>query len=105
MSIYQRIKELAKSKNISIRELEHQLDFPNGTLQKWIDNANSQKLKKVANFFNVSTDYLLGNEGIKTANLDDLKTIMMFGGKPIPEEDKETVLEILRRLRDARNHQ
>ncbi|USS85889.1 helix-turn-helix domain-containing protein [Fructilactobacillus cliffordii] len=104
MSIYQRIKELAKNKNISIRELEHQLGFPNGTLQKWVDNANSQKLKKVANYFNVSTDYLLGNGERPTADLDDLETIMMFGGKPVPEEDKQTVLEILRRLRDARDH-
>ncbi|EKK20405.1 Phage transcriptional regulator, Cro, CI family [Fructilactobacillus florum 8D] len=106
MSIYQRIKELAKKKNISIRELEHQMGFPNGTLLKWIDNANSQKLKKVANYFNVSTDYLLGNENSEksTANLDDLETIMMFGGKPVPEEDKETVLQILRSLRDARNN-
>ncbi|CAM2749482.1 helix-turn-helix domain-containing protein [Fructilactobacillus fructivorans] len=105
MSIYQRVKELAKNKNISIRELEHQLGFSNGTLQKWDKTANSQKLKKVANYFNVSVDYLLGNSTGNSADLDDLSTIMMFGGKPIPEEDRETVVEILRKLRNARNHQ
>lgn len=104
MSIYQRIKCLANNR-ISIRELEHQLGFPNGTIQKWDDNANSQKLKKVANYFKVSTDYLLGNESRQTANLDDLNTVMMFGGQPIIEEDQEAVLDILRRLRNARNNQ
>lgn len=104
MSIYQRIKLLAKDKKISIRELEHQMGFPNGTMQKWENNANSQKLKKVANYFNVSVDYLLGNDASNTADLDDLSTIMMFGGKPIPEEDRDTVIQILRRLRNARNN-
>ncbi|CAK1254438.1 MULTISPECIES: XRE family transcriptional regulator [Fructobacillus] len=104
MSIYDRIKNLAHNR-ISIRELEYQLGFPNGTLQKWDTNANSQKLKKVANYFQVSTDFLLGNEGHKTADLEDLNTVMMFGGQPILDEDKEAVLDILRRLRDARNHQ
>ncbi|CAK1255039.1 helix-turn-helix transcriptional regulator [Fructobacillus cardui] len=103
MSIYQRVKGLANNR-ISIRELEHQLGFPNGTIQKWDDNANSQKLKKVANYFQVSTDYLLGNDIRQTASIDDLKTVMMFGGQPIPEEDHQVVLDILQRLRNARNN-
>ncbi|WP_318529262.1 helix-turn-helix domain-containing protein, partial [Ligilactobacillus salivarius] len=60
MTIYQRIKELASEKNISIRELEKQLNFSNGAINKWSSKAPSDKLEKVANYFNVSTDYLLG---------------------------------------------
>lgn len=60
MTIYQRIKELANEKGISIRELENELHFSNGTLNKWKDQANSEKLKNVADHFNVSVDFLLG---------------------------------------------
>ncbi|MBS9335361.1 helix-turn-helix domain-containing protein [Fructobacillus sp. M1-13] len=105
MSIYEKVKVIAKERKISIRELEKKLGFPNGTIQKWDNNANLDKLKKVANFFNVTTDYLLDNGNAKTANLEDLNTIMMFEGKPISDEDKETIIEILRRLRIARNSQ
>ena len=65
MSIYQRIKDLANEKNISIRELEKQLDFSNGAVNKWRKKAPSDKLEKVANYFDVTTDYLLGRTGIK----------------------------------------
>ena len=35
MTIYQRIKELARLKGVSIRELEKQLGFSNGAINKW----------------------------------------------------------------------
>ena len=57
MTIYERIKELARVKKISIRELEKQLNFSNGAINKWSSKAPSDKLEKVANYFNVSTDY------------------------------------------------
>lgn len=65
MSIYQRIKDLANKKNISIRELEKQLNFSNGAVNKWREKAPSDKLEKVANYFDVTTDYLLGRTSIK----------------------------------------
>lgn len=95
MSIYQRIKELANQKNISIRELEHTLKFSNGTVSKWNDSANLEKLQSVADFFNVSTDYLLGRSKPKThVDIADDDVIMTFEGKEIPPED----LELMRRL-------
>jgi len=79
MTIYQRIKGLANEKNISIRELESTLKLANGTLSKWKDRANTEKLQKVATFFNVSVDYLLGNvekaendNGTKRVNIEEL---------------------------------
>lgn len=60
MTIYARIKDLADLRKMSIRELENILGFSNGTIRTWKKNAKSSNLEKVANFFNVSTDYLLG---------------------------------------------
>lgn len=61
MNTYEIIKELAKEKKISIRQLEIDLGFSNGYFSKWKKvSPNSEGLQKVADYFNVSVDYLLG---------------------------------------------
>ena len=106
MTIYERIKELARVKKISIRELEKQLGFSNGTIRNWINRTNSQSLEKVANYFNVSTDYLLGRSekkhyydltekdekdiGIQVDKiLNDMTGDVSFYGEPMTKADKE----------------
>ena len=71
MNTYEIIKELAKSKRISIAELERKLDLSNGSISKWgKSEPNSKPLQLVADFFEVSTDYLLG----RTTNPNIAKT-------------------------------
>lgn len=61
MNSYEIIKELAKQKKLSIRQLEMNLGYSNGYLAKWrINTPNSDELKRIADYFNVSVDYLLG---------------------------------------------
>ena len=56
-----RIKQLCNLRGISIPKLEEQLGFGAGTISKWRKSApGADKLKKVAEYFQVSTDYLLG---------------------------------------------
>ncbi|MCE2142220.1 helix-turn-helix domain-containing protein, partial [Streptococcus thermophilus] len=38
MDLYEKIKELAAQKNISIRQLEEKLGFANATLRRWNKN-------------------------------------------------------------------
>lgn len=60
MSIYRRIKDLATQKNISIRQIEIHFNFANGSMRKWTDNANPERLKKVADFLGTTPSYLRG---------------------------------------------
>lgn len=61
MNTYEIIKELAKSKKISISELERVLGVSNGFLVKWkTRKPNPIVLEEIADYFNVSVDYLLG---------------------------------------------
>lgn len=57
-----------------------------------------QMLNKIANLFNVSTDYLLnGNkEERKTADLADKDTVFTYEGRQIPPEDLEYMKRLLR---------
>lgn len=77
VDLYEKIKELAAQKNISIRQLEEKLGFANATLRRWNKNKPSvDKIQAVAKYFNVSVDYLLGNEELKKTNKPvDLKKL------------------------------
>lgn len=105
VNLYEKIKELAAQKKLSIRRLEEELGFANGSLKQWKNsNPGADKLAKVAKYFNVSVDYLLGLDTtepkqtkvdlVELANKPkdfDWDAVLSAGGKPIPEEDKELI--------------
>ncbi|WP_414838453.1 helix-turn-helix domain-containing protein [Carnobacterium sp. TMP28] len=100
MRLYEKIKYLSSEKKISIRKLEEDLGYGNGTIRRW-DTATPgvDKIRKVADYFNVSTDYLLGRTEIPSkSNVPmpiDLNEIldntMSFDGKPMTENDREAI--------------
>lgn len=54
------IKNLCKKSGISIKQLEINLNFGNGTIYKWDEVSPSvANLQKVAKYFKVSLDYLV----------------------------------------------
>lgn len=64
MTIKDRVKDLADNEGISLPVLESKLGFGNSTIVKWDKSVpNVQKLKKVADYFNVSLDYLVNGDG------------------------------------------
>ena len=78
MELKDRIKLLADRKKISLPQLEQELGFGNATIVKWDKSTpKADKLKKVANYFNVSMEYLMdGNiekpKGVKIPVLGDV---------------------------------
>ncbi|WP_058301725.1 helix-turn-helix domain-containing protein [Gorillibacterium timonense] len=60
------IQSLCKDRGISIFKLEKELGFGNGTIYKWEKSSPAvEKLKKVADFFGVTVDYILVTGSIK----------------------------------------
>lgn len=96
------IKSLISSSNkvSTIAELERKLDISNGTISKW-DKAKptTEPLTKIAKFFDVSTDYLLGlsdtprqERTLSSTDLDEiLDGMMSFDGKPMTDNDREAI--------------
>ncbi|WP_231834068.1 helix-turn-helix domain-containing protein [Bacillus subtilis] len=61
MTTFERVKKLCKDRGISLSRLEENVGFGKNSIYSWKqNNPSSDKLKKVADYFNVSVDYLLG---------------------------------------------
>lgn len=105
MDLYEKIKELAKQKKVSIRQVEEKLGIANGTIRRWgKTNPSVKTVKSVADYFNVSVDYLLGRDEAKpinepidlaeVANSDDdavWSRLLSSGGRPLTEKDKMAI--------------
>lgn len=96
MITFERIKKLAQNQGITLQKVANDLGFGESTLYKWKNQTpNGKYLSKVADYFHVSTDYLLGRED-KSAT-SDLKQFldenfdsgMTYEGKPLTEEERE----------------
>lgn len=63
MTLVGKIQELCKKSDTTQSALERELSFGKGTISKWDKSSPStDKLQKVADYFHVSVDYLLGRE-------------------------------------------
>jgi len=61
MTTLERIKNLCETHGITVPILESQLKIPNNTIYQWNKRTpNTTRLEKVADYFDVSVDYLLG---------------------------------------------
>lgn len=63
MGLYERIKEVAKEKNTSVNKIEKDLGFARSSIAKFNKNRPSiDKMSKIAEYLDVSVDYLYGVE-------------------------------------------
>lgn len=61
--MYNKIKMLAKEQGVSINKMEKDLEFGSSTISKWSKSILSvDKLKKVADYLDVTIDELLRDE-------------------------------------------
>lgn len=110
-----RIKILLKERSMTLAELERKLNFGNGSMSRWNKSTPSgDKIQKVADYFNVSTDYLLGRtdkrhyydltekdkqdialqaEKLLEGLNSDAET--NYYGEPLDDEDKEKLYDAI----------
>ena len=106
-STFEIVKDLCEKQGISLNTLEEKLELGKNSLYGLKRNQPSaERLQQIADYFNVSTDYLLGRtdnpniakDGDASAPLD-LRDIaaqsMLFDGKPLSEEDIDFITVVL----------
>lgn len=98
-SLAVRIIDLREKRNITQTELAKRMDLDKSSMSK-IENGSrkvsSDELAKLSDIFGVTSDYLLGKEDTKTADLADKDTVFTYEGRQIPPEDLEYMKRLLR---------
>lgn len=103
MSIGNRIADLRTNNHMSQFQLAKVLGIGTSTLGMYETNKRKPSpkvLNKIADYFDVSTDYLLGRKSkadrVHNATVDEaLGTIMSFEGQPVTEHDKKVMKDLL----------
>lgn len=100
----ERLKKLRNEKRLSQKELAKELKMSQQTIAKWENNQstpNPEMIVKIADFFDISTDYLLGrtNEDISIDKIPKQK-IRNFNYNRLQElvKNKDSSLEELAEL-------
>lgn len=61
MSLVDRIKKLCTARKVTVAEVERKTGISNGQIRRWdTSSPKTENVQKVADYFNVSVDYLLG---------------------------------------------
>lgn len=99
MTLLDRIKQLCDAQGETLASLERKLDFGNGTIRRWGDTTPSgDKLVKVADYFHVSVDYLLGRKGTTSPepsdDPDENYTILSRNAKKLSPEKRKQLLDM-----------
>lgn len=109
MSTVEKIKDLASKRGLNLKQLAIKLGFGENTIYRWDKKQpTTERIQKVADYLNVSTDYLLGrSEKLNYYDLDkkdvidignevdhvleglESNTDANFYGEPMTDEDKE----------------
>lgn len=110
-STLEKIKELALKRGISLQKVAEDLGYSINYLYTLKEKTpKSDRLQEIADYFNVSTDYLLGrtdnpaisSDFVTTADgrvvdLSNLRErIVLFDGKPLSDEDVDKIAQIIK---------
>lgn len=100
-STFEKVKALAKKQGLSLNQLEERLGYSKNTLYGLKTSIpKSDRIEELADYFNVSTDYLLGRTDTPYIATDsenslmdtqELNTLVMFRKETdgMSEEEKE----------------
>lgn len=110
-STFEIVKDLCERQGISLNTLEDKLKLGKNSLYGLKRNQPSaERLQQIADYFNVSTDYLLGRtDNPAIAGSDEFAQVngqiidlrkaaantMLFDGKPLNEDDIDFITSVL----------
>ena len=110
-STFEIVKDLCEKQGISLNTLEDKLKLGKNSLYGLKRNQPSaERLQQIADYFNVSTDYLLGrtdNPAIagdtvttpdgRIVDLSNLRErVVLFDGKPLSDGDVDKIAQIIK---------
>lgn len=106
-TMFEQLKILAKQHGMNLQDVAEKSNLSVNTIYSWKTKAPTiNNLQKVADYFHVSTYYLLGRDENQAIYTDDLNTMLdnarSFDGKSITEHDRELIKSYLKGMYDSR---
>lgn len=91
-----RLKQLRDEHNLSQYDLADELDIKQSTIAMWENGTNAPRqatLIKIAEYFDVSVDYLLGKEKKSPENSDDRYSEFLKTFNLLDDELKQKIID------------
>lgn len=106
MTTFERIKGLAEKQGKSLNKVEEELGYGKNVLYRLKKtNPSSERLQELADYFDVSVDYLLGRTDLPRYIVDDLEreksieealnSVMSYDGKDLTDNDRDILKGII----------
>lgn len=104
MEFKDRLKEIRLNKKLTQKDIANYFQTSPQSYAQWekgLRKPSAENLQKLAVFFNVSTDYLLGKtdilDSVPEIDLDTaIDNSVAFDGTPITDDDRETIKNYLK---------
>lgn len=101
MNFFEILQSLKEESGKSMNQIERELGYPRNTLSSFRRQKPSvTRLEEIARYFNVSTDYLLGNTTSReydSERLDkSIESSKSFDGSPLDKQDKEIIHNLIK---------
>ena len=104
---FEKVRELAKKQGLSLNQVEEKLGYSKKTLYSLKrQKVSSERLQEIADYFNVSTDYLLGRtdnpaiagDAVAKTEIDlkkDAAESFFYDGHELNDEDLDLISSLL----------
>lgn len=114
MTVFERIKNLTKNRSKTIKQVTNDLGYSENYFYslKSGKQPSADKLQEIADYFNVSVDYLLGRtdspeyktEAPKNLTIEEaLASVMSSDGKPLTDNDRQILTGIIEAYIENKN--
>ncbi|WP_270277139.1 helix-turn-helix domain-containing protein [Enterococcus casseliflavus] len=114
MTLFERISDLAKKRDKSLKEVAEELGLSRNAIYQWrTSSPKADTLQKVAKYFNVTTDYLLNGTNASPTNSatpkhltveEALASVMSSDGKPLTDNDRQILTGIIEAYIENKNN-
>lgn len=92
MNVLEKIQALCKEKGINPSNLEVELGFGRGTMYKWNKSSpNTDRLSAVADYFDVSMDWLLGKTEFRSLPDEEMLAADVERYEDFSKKDKKDI--------------
>ncbi len=105
MDLGEKLKNIRESKGFTQIQAAKALEISNVVLNRYEKNErrpDAEMLKRIAEFYNISVDYILGlTSNPNESSITDLEEFIKnndikYCGEPVDKEDKENLLDFMK---------